>query len=161
MRASFLGLVLVAGWLAGCATGAGPERGWDAVGRIPPGRYVVQTWEPVGGRTTPIFVILLTKAGDRPARIFEPYGVTAQGEVTDLAEVVAGYKQRYPALLPGDVEVQPVTADGTTIGSVIRTRGIDVYTYHDRATGDYSVRLSGFGKWPKRGGGGPGSAGGK
>lgn len=160
MRSPVLGLVLAAVACAGCATGSGPDRGWDAVDRIPPGRYVVQTWEPIGGHTTPIFVIVLTRAGEPPVRIFEPYGVSTQGEVTRVGDVVAGYKQRYPALLASDVEVEPLTVDSTTIGHVIRTRRIDVYVYHDRASGDYSVRLNGLGKYPKRGGGGPGSAGG-
>jgi len=159
VRGSLLGLVLALGWLAGCATGAGPDRGWDAVDRIPPGRYVVQTWEPIGGHTTPIFVILVTRAGERPTRILEPYGVTTLGEITNLGDVVAGYERRYPALLPSDVRVDPLTVDGGAIGYVIRTRAIDVYAYHDRASGDFSVRLGGTGKYPKRGGGGPGGGG--
>ena len=92
------------------------------------------------------------KAGRAPARIIEPYAVEDLGEVTP-ATVVADLHGRYPGLLPNGVEVEPLVAGDEDIGYIIRTQNIVVYAYLDRSLGQYSVKLSGVGKYRRKGGG--------
>jgi len=87
-----------------------------------------------------------------PARILEPYSVKDLGEMPP-ATVLAELRARYPGLLPNGVEVEPLVAAGDVIGYVVRTRNIIVYAYLDRSLGEYSIRLSGVGKYQQTGGG--------
>ena len=157
------GLAALGAALPGCAAmlaGARRRYGWDAVAGLGPGPFRVQIWEPIGAHTTPIFVVVLL-TGDARGSIVEPYGVTDRGDVPDAGGVARELRERHPALGPGDVEVEPLEVAGATIGYVVTTRNIRVYTDFDRSAGRYSIRLSGLGKWPRRGGGGPGAAGGR
>jgi hypothetical protein len=157
------GLAALGAGFSGCASmraDAGRRYGWDAVAALGPGPYHAQIWEPIGGHTTPIFVVVLL-TGDARGSIVEPYGVTDRGDVPDASGIARELRERYPTLGPGDVEVEPLEVAGATIGYVVTTRNIRVYTDFDRSAGRYSIRLSGLGKWPKRGGGGPGGAGGR
>ena len=126
--------------------------GWQAAASIPPGPYRTQIWQPPGQQTAPIFVVVLVKAGVLPVRILEPYSVDDRGAV-EPATVIADLRARYPGLLPDWVEVEPLVAGGEAVGYVIRTQHIDVYAYLDRSLGRYSVRLSGVGKYRRKGGG--------
>jgi len=142
-------------WVAGCASMTADEGrrfGWEAAAAIPPGPYRTQIWQPPGQHTEPIFVVVLAKPGAAPARILEPYSVQDLGEMPP-ATVVAELRARYPGLLPNGVEVEPLVAAGDVIGYVVRTRNIVVYAYLDRSLGQYSVRLSGVGKYQQKGGG--------
>ena len=146
----------VAAGVAGCAsiTGNSPRRyGWEAAAALPPGPYRAQIWRPPGPYTAPIFVVVLVRPGLAPPRILESDGVVDRGEVQP-ATIVADLRARYPALLPGDVEVEPLAAGGDAIGYVIRTRNIDVYAYLAPSLGLYWVKLSGVGKYRRKGGGG-------
>jgi len=157
------GLAALGAGLPGCAAMLADARrryGWDAFAALGPGPYRVQIWEPIGAHTTPIFVVVLL-AGDARGSIVEPYGVTDRGDVPDAGGIARELRERYPTLRPGDVEVEPLEVAGATIGYVVTTRNIRVYTDFDRSAGRYSIRLSGLGKWPRRGGGGPGAAGGR
>jgi len=141
--------------VTGCASMLADDRsrfGWDAAAAIPPGPYRTQIWRPPGQHTAPIFVVVLVKAGRAPARIIEPYAVEDLGEVTP-ATVVADLHGRYPGLLPNGVEVEPLVAGDEDIGYIIRTQNIVVYAYLDRSLGQYSVKLSGVGKYRRKGGG--------
>jgi len=141
--------------VAGCGSIFADDRsrfGWEAAATIPPGPYRAQIWQPPGQYTAPIFVLVLVKPGLAPARIIEPYAVADLGEVSP-ATVVANLHARYPGLLPNGVEVEPLVAGREEIGYVIRTQNIDVYAYLDRSLGQYSVKLSGVGKYRRKGGG--------
>lgn len=142
-------------WVAGCApmiADEGRRFGWEAAAAIPPGPYRTQIWQPPGQHTAPIFVVVLVKPRAAPVRILEPYSVEDLGEVRPAA-VVAELQVRYPGLLPNGVEVEPLVAAGDAIGYVVRTRNIIVYAHLDRSLGQYSIRLSGAGKYQQKGGG--------
>jgi hypothetical protein len=141
--------------VAGCGSIFADDRsrfGWEAAATIPPGPYRAQIWQPPGQHTAPIFVVVLVNPGVAPVRIIEPYEVVDLGEVSP-ATVVANLHARYPGLLPNGVEVEALVAGKEEIGHIIRTQNIIVYAYLDRSLAEYSVKLSGVGKYRRKGGG--------
>ena len=152
-------MAALAPWLTRCAAGeSGRQYGWDEIRGIGKGRYRVQVWEPIGGHTIPTFFVLLTKASEPQATIFEPYGVTNYGEVENFETVVNELRARYPNLRSSELEVEPIVANNATIGYAIKTRNLESYVNYDKRAAQYVVRLSGRGKRPPHPTGGAGGA---
>jgi hypothetical protein len=155
-----LGVASLALWLTRCAAGgSGRQYGWEGVRSIGKGRYRVQVWEPIGGHTVPTFFVLLMKANEPAATIFEPYGVTNYDDVENFENVVNELRARYPNLRSSELEVEPVLANNATIGYAIKTRNLEYYVSYDKRGAQYVVRLSGRGKRPPHPTGGAGGAG--
>ena len=147
-------------WLTRCAAGeSGRQWGWEGTRSISKGRYRVQVWEPIGWHTTGTFFVLLMKASEPEAKIFEPYGVTNYGESDNFENVVNELRARYPNLRSSELEVEPVVANNATIGYAIKTRNLEFYVSYDKRAAQYVVRLSGRGKRPPHPTGGAGGAG--